>query len=323
MPTALSRFPTAVDAGSPYNVTVRTQPANPSQTCTVANAAGTSQRQRHEHDVTCSTGSFSVGGTVIRSARQRARPAQQRRRRSADRVERQLHVRHRARERQRVRSDRGNSTDASVADLHGRRRLGHDRRRRRAHGQSHLLDQQVHDPRHGHRPAGSGLVLQNNGGDDVGVQSDGGFAFPTQIASGSGYRVEVRTQPTSPAQACSVQNGSGTVADRDVDNIVITCALRQFTIGGTINEPAGARGSILANNGTASFNPTADGPFTFPTARAQPVRLPSHGRVAAESAVAVLRHDERQRRRARVQRHERPDRMPHPSPSVLAARSPG
>ena len=64
---------------------------------------------------------------------------------------------------------------------------------------------------------GQGLVLQNNGGDDVGVQSDGGFAFPTQLASGSEYRVDVQTPPASPLQSCSVENGSGTVADRDVD----------------------------------------------------------------------------------------------------------
>jgi trimeric autotransporter adhesin len=112
---------------------------------------------------------------------------------------------------------------------------------------------------------GSGLVLQNNKGDDVGVQSDGGFAFPTKIPSGGPFEVTVKTQPASPAQSCSVQNGAGTVADRDVDNIVITCALSEFTIGGTISNLRGS-GLVLANNGGDRFSPTADGPFTFPTA---------------------------------------------------------
>jgi hypothetical protein len=112
---------------------------------------------------------------------------------------------------------------------------------------------------------GSGFVLQNNSGDDVGVQTDGGFAFPTQIPSGSPYSVTVKTQPTGPLQSCSVQNGAGTVADRDIDNIVITCALREFTIGGSISNLKGT-GLVLVNNGGDPLSPTADGPFTFPTA---------------------------------------------------------
>ncbi|MGH8239719.1 MAG: hypothetical protein ACREXP_22285, partial [Steroidobacteraceae bacterium] len=112
---------------------------------------------------------------------------------------------------------------------------------------------------------GSGLELQNNAGDAVAVQSDGGFAFPTQIPSGSPYKVEVKTQPAGPLQACSVANFEGTVVDHDVDNVVVTCALRQFTIGGTINNLQGS-GMRITNNGTDELRPTASGPFTFPTA---------------------------------------------------------
>ena len=55
---------------------------------------------------------------------------------------------------------------------------------------------------------GKDFVLQNNGADDVGVQTDGGFAFPTQIPSGAAYSVTVKTQPSGPLQSCSVQNGA-------------------------------------------------------------------------------------------------------------------
>ena len=113
--------------------------------------------------------------------------------------------------------------------------------------------------------AGSGLVLQNNGGDDVGVQSDGAFAFATQIPSGSQFSVTVKTQPASPPQACSVQNGSGTVGAADVENITVTCVLQEFTIGGTLSGLVGD-GLVLANNGGDFFTPTANGSFTFPTA---------------------------------------------------------
>ena len=96
---------------------------------------------------------------------------------------------------------------------------------------------------------GSGLVLQNNGGDDVGVQSDGGFAFATQIPSGSQYSVTVKTQPESSAagvlRAERLGHGRGLATSRTSP---ITCVLREFTIGGTLSGLGGS-GLVLANNG--------------------------------------------------------------------------
>ena len=46
---------------------------------------------------------------------------------------------------------------------------------------------------------GSGLVLQNNGGDDLDIDDNGDFTFDTQVAAGSGYAVTVKTQPSNPA----------------------------------------------------------------------------------------------------------------------------
>jgi trimeric autotransporter adhesin len=258
-------FKTSIDGGSPYNITVRTQPTAPSQTCSIANAAGTATAAVTNIAVTCSTGSFSVGGTVsglsgsglvlrnnggddlpiasngsftfatelasgsafaVAVATQPSRPSQ----------------------------------TCTVADASGTV-AGSDVRTVKVScaTNSYKIQGTVSGLQ------GSGLVLQNNGGDDVGVQSDGGFAFATQIPSGSGYAVTVKTQPSGPAQACSVQNASGTVADHDVIDVVVTCALRQFTIGGTISNLRGS-GMVIANNGGDRFNPTADGPFTFPTA---------------------------------------------------------
>src|SRR5882762_4187443 len=59
---------------------------------------------------------------------------------------------------------------------------------------------------------GSGLVLQLNGGANLPVSANAtGFTFTTQLAGGAMYNVGVLTQPTTPSQACSVTNGSGTV----------------------------------------------------------------------------------------------------------------
>jgi large repetitive protein len=76
---------------------------------------------------------------------------------------------------------------------------------------------------------GAGLVLRDNGGDDLPVAADGVIAFPTNIASGATYSVTVFTQPTSPAQTCAVTNGSGTMGSSDVTNVAVSCTLNRFT----------------------------------------------------------------------------------------------
>jgi len=48
---------------------------------------------------------------------------------------------------------------------------------------------------------GSGLVLQNNGGDNLAVTADGPFTFATAIAAGAPYSVTVQTQPSG--QTCT------------------------------------------------------------------------------------------------------------------------
>jgi uncharacterized delta-60 repeat protein len=70
---------------------------------------------------------------------------------------------------------------------------------------------------------GTGLVLQQNGGDDLAIRRDGTFTFATALADGSAYAVTVLTQPGSPAQTCSVDNGSGTVGGSDVADVHVIC----------------------------------------------------------------------------------------------------
>src|SRR6478609_6853742 len=55
-------FPTAVNSGSAYAVTVLTQPAG--QTCTVANGSGTAGANVSNVAVTCAATQYSLGGTV-------------------------------------------------------------------------------------------------------------------------------------------------------------------------------------------------------------------------------------------------------------------
>lgn len=256
-------FKTAVDTGSPYNITVRTQPASPSQGCAVVNAAGTATANVTNVSVTCSTGTFSVGGSVSGLAGSG------------------LVLRNNGSDELSIASNgsftfatelpSGSAFEVSVvtqptrpsqtctiADASGTIGSGDVRTVKISCATNSFA---IRGTVTGLQ--GSGLVLRNNGGDDVGVQSDGGFAFPTRIPSGSAFKVTIATQPSAPAQACSVQNDTGTVADRDVDNVVITCALRQFTLGGTVTGLR--RAGLKLVNGTDQVAPTADGAFAFPT----------------------------------------------------------
>lgn len=70
--------------------------------------------------------------------------------------------------------------------------------------------------------AGTGLKLQLNGANDLMIAGNGSFQFPA-MADGASYSVTVATQPTAPAQYCSVTNGSGTLAGGDVSSLQVTC----------------------------------------------------------------------------------------------------
>jgi 6-phosphogluconolactonase (cycloisomerase 2 family) len=118
---------------------------------------------------------------------------------------------------------------------------------------------------------GTGLVLLNNGGNDLAVTANGTFAFSTRLASNATYNVTIGTQPSN--QSCTVTNGSGTSAT-DVTSVVVSCtAINQpppgsYTIGGTTTGLAGT-GLVLQNNGGNDLAVTANGTFAFTTSIVQ------------------------------------------------------
>jgi hypothetical protein len=113
---------------------------------------------------------------------------------------------------------------------------------------------------------GSGLVLQNNGADNLAVTANGSFTFTTAITSGGAYAVTVLTQPSSPTQTCTVTSGTGTAA-ANVTSVQVACAAPTFTIGGTVSGLLGT-GLVLQDNGGNNLSVTANGSFTFSTALA-------------------------------------------------------
>jgi hypothetical protein len=70
---------------------------------------------------------------------------------------------------------------------------------------------------------GTGLVLQNNGVDDLPISINGVFQFNTPLGRNATYDVHVSTQPTDPVQVCTPTNGTGTVVDSNITDITITC----------------------------------------------------------------------------------------------------
>ena len=70
---------------------------------------------------------------------------------------------------------------------------------------------------------GTGLVLQNNGADNLSISANGDFTFVTPLEYGDTYVVTVLTQPSSPSQSCTVANGNGTMTGENVTNVAVNC----------------------------------------------------------------------------------------------------
>jgi N-acetylneuraminic acid mutarotase len=84
------------------------------------------------------------------------------------------------------------------------------------------------------------------------------FTLPTSIPSGAAYAVTISSQPAG--ETCAVANGAGTVIATDVTDVTITCAVTEYSIGGTIDGLtasglilAGTNGSIAVNASSTSF----------------------------------------------------------------------
>ncbi len=82
--------------------------------------------------------------------------------------------------------------------------------------------------------AGSGLALQLSAGaltETLNPASGAtSFAFTSAVPFGTPYTVTGSSQPSGPAQTCTVANGSSTLPDADVTNIQIHCTTVQHSV---------------------------------------------------------------------------------------------
>jgi sugar lactone lactonase YvrE len=97
----------------------------------------------------------------------------------------------------------------------------------------------------------AGLVLQNNGGDDLALQADAsGFTFAATLAEGASYSVSVKTQPNG--QWCTVARGQGTMAGSAVTTVAVACVKASAHVGTLVG--SGATGSNDGTGTAAAFN---------------------------------------------------------------------
>jgi sugar lactone lactonase YvrE len=109
--------------------------------------------------------------------------------------------------------------------------------------------------------AGSSVVLQDNNninGDSLTV-ANGAFTFAKQVAYNSAYGVSVLTPPTG-GEACTVNNGSGTVLAGDV-SVTVVCSLQSYNLNATVTGLTSGTVWLLASNGDNKI--VGNGSFTF------------------------------------------------------------
>jgi hypothetical protein len=114
---------------------------------------------------------------------------------------------------------------------------------------------------------GQTITLQDSLGETLTLSSNGAFAFPTAVASGATYSVEILASPSSPvAQTCAVSNGTGTAGGSPVVNVVVDCdLLAYFPFRGN---PADASGYghdavVVGASLTSDRTGTANGAYAF------------------------------------------------------------
>jgi hypothetical protein len=109
---------------------------------------------------------------------------------------------------------------------------------------------------------GSGLVLTDNATDNLNVSANGAFNFAVPVPSGSMFSAQITTQPSNPAQVCTIAGQAGTVGSGDVNSILVNCTANAYTVSGQVNNLAG--GGLVLNTSAGSLTITSNGSFALP-----------------------------------------------------------
>jgi hypothetical protein len=254
-------FATKLADGAPYAVAVKTQPQNPAQQCAVTNGTGTvGAANVTAVTVTCTTPSFTISGTLAGLG-----------------TGAQIVL-------------RDNGGDDVVVKANGAFQFA----TKVAAGKPYAVTVAMQPTGQACTVAGgtgtvvsgdvssilvncttnkyaiggtiSGLlgqvVLQDNGGDDLLLTSNGTFAFGTPQPFGGPFNVTVRTPPTQPHQTCTIVGGTGTVPAFAISTIAITCTTNQYNVSVNVSSLAGT-GLVLQNSLANNLSVTTNGQHPF------------------------------------------------------------
>lgn len=94
---------------------------------------------------------------------------------------------------------------------------------------------------------GSGLVLTNNGTDNLEISASGAFTFNAPLFDHTSYEVKVSAHPSNMRQTCAVTNSRGSVAGTDVTHVFVNCTATQ-QLGSPGDDEAHAIGLDAASN---------------------------------------------------------------------------
>jgi hypothetical protein len=254
------QFATGVPQGTAYDVSVGTQPSNPSQNCVVANGSGTADTDVTDVAVTCSTASYMVGGIVVGYV---SGPLTLQDNGGDDLpftmngtfkfptpvASGQAYL---------VGIKSGTGSTCNVSGGFG------------TVGNSDITTVVVNCTPNTFTIGGmitglNGTVKLHNGADTISVSANGSFAFPTPVGNNQAYMVTVTQQPAYPpsSQTCNVTQGNGTVMGGNVVTVTVACTTNKFTVGGNVSGLSGTL--VLRDNGGDDLTITANGGFTFTT----------------------------------------------------------
>ncbi len=71
--------------------------------------------------------------------------------------------------------------------------------------------------------SGPGLMLQNNGGDDLVITQNGITPFATELVDGDDYNVTITTQPDDPGNTCETVGVSSGVIAGNNRLVIVQC----------------------------------------------------------------------------------------------------
>ncbi len=246
VPSSAASYAFDLDSGVSYAIYVKTQPTNPQQTCVVDNASGVVDDAPIDNaSITCTTDAFTVGGPITGLAGSGL-----------------------------VLTNNGGSDllvgagqtsyafvlpNGSAYDIQVKTQPTSPRQTcvvsngTGTVGAASVTNAAVTCVTDAYAVGGpitglvgAGLVLQNNGKDDLAVPANA-TSYSFLVQSGATYALTVKAQPASPSQTCVIGNSSGTMAASPVTNAAITCTTNTYTVGGAIAGLVGT-GLVLQNN---------------------------------------------------------------------------